>query len=219
MNKLIRQSSRLAIFDFDGTLCRLNSYHVFLRWLMRRPAPISLKIMSATALRKAGLVTRSTLMNIALNSLKGKTRDEVELIGRSIFEKTILPNLNKIGISEMKNKHDEGYDVIILSGAFDFILKPFCDFYEIDHWHSTQITYSNGICTGRLNGIEFLGEAKRRYLQDHFFESKINWPESCAYSDELADLPLLSMVGSKFFVVSNSRRQSSLAEDIQCVHW
>jgi phosphatidylglycerophosphatase C len=186
---------------------------------MSRPAPTSLRIMAATAMRKARLVTRPTLMNIALDSLKGKTRVEVESIGRAIFEKTILPNINQLGILEMKKKHEEGYEIIVLSGAFDFILKPFCESYGIDHWHSTQIAYLDNVCSGRLEGIEFLGEAKRIYLQNRFSSNKINWNESCAYSDELTDIPLFSMVGCKFLIVGDSGSQISLPQDIQCVRW
>jgi phosphatidylglycerophosphatase C len=219
MNNLTQQSSRLALFDFDGTLCRLNSYHVFLKWLMKEHKTNSLKLLSAAALRKAGLVGRSTLMNIALGTLKGKTRAEVELIGQMIFENKLLPNLNKLGIAEMQKKRDEGYGLVILSGAFDFILKPFCDFYQIDLWQSTRLAYTNDICAGRLAGVEFLGEEKRTYLQNHFSQSTINWAESCAYSDELVDLPLFSLVGTKFLIVDRSQRMSHTPEDIKRVSW
>jgi phosphatidylglycerophosphatase C len=219
MNNPTLPELRLAIFDFDGTLCRVNSYHVFLKWLMKRPTPIALKVMGVTALRRLKLISRPFLMKIALESLKGKTREEVELIGRSIFEETILPNAHKTALTEMKKKRDAGYTVLILSGAFDFILKPFCDFYEIDHWHSTQILYSNELCTGGIDGIEFLGTAKRDYLVEYFSESNVNWGESCAYSDELTDLPLFSLVGSKFFVLNGSQRDMLLPEDIQCASW
>jgi phosphatidylglycerophosphatase C len=219
MNKSIQKGSRLALFDFDGTLCRLNSYHVFLRWLMRHPTPTSLRLLSTIALRKAGLVTRPALMGMALQSLKGKTRGEIELIGKEIFETKIVPNLNEIGISEMQKRRTDGYDLIVLSGAFDFILKPFCDLYGIDHWRSTRIAYVNSICSGRLEGEEFLGEAKRLYLQGHFIERNIDWAESCAYSDELVDLPLFSMVGTKIFVAGKSQQQIALPDGIQHVFW
>jgi len=220
MHKSTQQSSRLALFDFDGTLCRLNSYHVFLSWLMKRPTPNSLKLMGAVALRKAGLVGRPTLLNIALGSLKGKTRAEVELIGKSIFKATLLPNLNKMGIAEMQKKRDEGYGLVILSGAFDFILKPFCDFYQIDHWQSTRLAYTNGICCGHLEGPEFLGDEKRIYVQNYFSQSSINWMESCAYSDELVDLPLFSLVGTKILILGHRPQQIPyLPENIKRVIW
>ena len=219
MNNLTQQSSRLALFDFDGTLCRLNSYHVFLKWLMKERTTDSLKLLSATALRKTGLVGRSTLMNIALGTLKGKTRAEVESIGEMIFENKLLPNLNKLGIAEMQKKRDEGYGLVILSGAFDFILKPFCDFYQIDLWQSTRLAYTNDICSGRLAGVEFLGEEKRTYLQNYFSQSTIHWAESCAYSDELVDLPLFSLVGTKFLIVDRSQQLPHTPEDIKRVSW
>jgi phosphatidylglycerophosphatase C len=219
MNNLPHPQLRLAIFDFDGTLCRVNSYHVFLKWLMRHPTPAAVKVMGATALRKLRLISRQSLMNIALESLKGKTRVDIELIGRLIFEKTLLPNIREAGLAEMKKKHDEGYSVVILSGAFDFILKPFCSFYEIDHWNSSRILYSNDVCCGKIEGIEFLGDAKRRYLLDRFSQNNVNWGESCAYSDELTDLPLFSLVGFKFFVLGSSQRHLPLPEDIRCVSW
>lgn len=186
---------------------------------MKERTTDSLKLLSATALRKAGLVGRPTLMNIALGTLKGKTRAEVELIGKIIYENKLLPNLNKFGIAEMQKKRDEGYGLVILSGAFDFILKPFCDFYQIDHWQSTRLAYTNDICSGQLAGVEFLGEEKRAYLQNYFSQSTIDWAKSCAYSDELVDLPLFSLVGTKFLIVDRSQQMSSSPENIQRVFW
>lgn len=186
---------------------------------MKRPKPIGVIVAGAAVLRKAGLMTRPALMRLSLAYLEGKTRTEIELLGKKIFDHEILPNLNKSGIAEMQKKRDAGYGIVILSGAFDFLLKPFCELYEIDHWQSTRLAYDNNICSGWIEGVEFLGKAKSLYLQRYFAQSNIDWAESCAYSDELVDLPLLSMVGNKFLVLNHPVQPSASPEDIQRVFW
>ncbi len=219
MNRPIQKDLKLAIFDFDGTLFHLNSYHVFLRYLMTRPRISSLKLLSAVVLRKANIVSRSALIHLALAYLKGKTRSEVEMLGQDIYRKHIFPQLNRTGLCEMENKRQAGYRIIVLSGAFDFMLKPFCETHQIDQWRSTQLAYQDNICSGALEGEQFLGEAKSIYLQHVFSNANVDWGSSCAYSDEACDLPLLSLVGDRYFVLTSGKHAPSLPIKIQAVKW
>ena len=181
--------------------------------------PYGPTIAGALALRKAKLITRPTLMNMALKYLAGKTRTEVEAIGQTIFESRLFSKLNPIGLAEIQRRRDDGYKVVVLSGAFDFILKHFCDRHDIDHWQSTQIAYQDSVCSGRLDGVEFLGEAKRAYLKNHFSQMGVDWNQSCAYSDEIVDAPLFSMVGNRFLVGRRFQDVSCELSDIRQIRW
>lgn len=219
MSRSTQASLRLAIFDFDGTLCGVNSYHVFLRWGVKSFRAGGFPILFGLALRKLGLISRPALMRLALRLLKGKTRAEVEAIGHELYESALKPYIAEAGLVEIKAKRDEGCTVLVLSGAFDFLLGPFCADQSVDLWRSTRLNYDLDRCTGSLEGGEHLAEAKSLYVQELFKEKNIDWEESSVYSDELTDLPLFSLVGNKYFIVHDGRKPPSLPTNFKVLRW
>lgn len=219
MSRSTHASLRLAIFDFDGTLCGANSYHAFLWWGAKRLRGSNLLILVGIALRKFRLMGRPALMRLALGTLKGKTRAEVEAIGRELYRSALKPRIAEAGLAEIRARRDEGCTVLILSGAFDFLLRPFCVAEAIDCWNSTRLGYERDRCTGFLDGPEHLGEAKSSYVQEIFRGKDIDWQGSSVYSDELTDLPLFSLVGNKFFVVHGKNKAPELPDTFKILRW
>lgn len=219
MSRSTHASLRLAIFDFDGTLCAVNSYHVFLWWAAKRFRISGLLILAGLVLRRFRFIGRSTLMRLALRIVKGKTRAEVEAIGQELYESALKPHIAEPGLLEIRRKREEGCKILVLSGAFDFLLGPFCVAQEIESWRSTRLDYELDRCTGSLEGSEHLGEAKSLYVRELFREREIDWQGSSVYSDELTDLPLFSLVGNKYFVVHDGKTKPELPADFKLMKW
>jgi len=209
----------LAIFDFDGTLCGVNSYHVFLWWGVKRFRIRGFLILFGLVLRKFGLISRPALMRLALRIVKGKTRADVEAIGQQLYESALKPYIAEAGLLEIRAKRDEGCTVLVLSGAFDFLVGPFCADQSIDLWRSTRLGCKQDCCTGSLEGSEHLAEAKSAYVQELFLEKDIDWGGSSVYSDELTDLPLFSLVGNKYFIVHDGRKPPKLPPHFKLLRW
>jgi HAD superfamily hydrolase (TIGR01490 family) len=219
MSRSAQASLRLAIFDFDGTLCGVNSYHVFVWWGIKRFRISSFLLLLGLMLRKLRVIGRPTLMRLALRIIRGKTRAKVEVIGRELYESALKPHLAKAGLMEIRAKRDEGCTVLILSGAFDFLLGPFCADQGIDLWRSTRLNYELDRCTGLLEGSEHLGEAKSVHVQEFFKGKDIDWQGSSVYSDELIDLPLFSLVGNKYFIVHDGKQPPELPSNFKLLRW
>jgi len=209
----------LAIFDFDGTLCEVNSYHVFLWWSVKKFRIRGFLILIGLVLRKLRVISRPSLMRLALRILRGKTRADVEAIGKELYESALKPYITQAGLLEIGAKRDEGYTILILSGAFDFLLGPFCADQDIDLWHSTRLSYELDRCTGFLEGPEHLAAAKSFYIQELFKGTEIDWQGSSVYSDELSDLPLFSLVGNKYFIVHEGKKPPVLPSDFKLLMW
>jgi len=219
MNRSIRTNLRLAIFDFDGTLCGINSYHVFLWWGVKKFRIKGFLILVGLVLRKLRIISRPTLMGLALHAIKGKTRTDVEAIGRELYDSALKPYIVEAGLSEIKAKRDEGCTILVLSGAFDFLLGPFCADQGIDSWRSTRLRYELDRCTGFLEGSEHIAEEKSLYVQELFAGCDVNWQGSSVYSDELTDLPLFSLVGNKYFIVRNGKKTPELPSNFKLLRW
>jgi phosphatidylglycerophosphatase C len=219
MSRSTQASLRLAIFDFDGTLCGVNSYHVFLWWGVKRFRIGGFFILLGLVLRKLRLISRPALMRLALRIIKGKTRADVEAIGQEIYESALKPHIAKAALLEIRAKRDEGCTILVLSGAFDFLLGPFCADQSIDLWRSTRLSYELDRCTGFLDGSEHLAEAKSLYVQELFMGRDIDWQKSSVYSDELTDLPLFSLVGNKYFIVHDGKKPPELPSNFKLLRW
>jgi len=219
MSKSTPTSLRLAIFDFDGTLCKVNSYHVFLWWGVRKFQIRGFLILAGLVLRKLRVISRPALMRLALHTIKGKARADVEAIGQEIYESTLKRHVSEAGLLEIKRKREEGCTIFVLSGAFDFMLSPFCADQDIDSWHSTRLKYELDSFTGFLKGPEHLAEVKSLYIQEFFVGQNVDWEESSVYSDELTDLPLFSLVGNKYFITHNGKTPLELPSDFKLLKW
>lgn len=219
MSRSTPANLRLAIFDFDGTLCGVNSYHVFLWWGAKRFRISGFLILFGFVLRKLRLISRSALMRLGLRIIQGKTRADVEAIGQELYESALKPHIAEAGLLEIRTKRDEGCTIVVLSGAFEFLLGPFCADQGIDLWRSTRLSYELDRCTGFLEGSEHLAEAKSLYVQELFMGREIDWEESSVYSDELTDLPLFSLVGNKYFIVHDGRKPPELPSTFKLLKW
>jgi phosphatidylglycerophosphatase C len=214
-----RESVRLSLFDFDGTLCRLNSWRVFLRWLLARGNFASIRVAFAIALRRTRIMSASALKDTALSCLRGFTVSEVNELGAQIYDKYLRPNLLPRALAELKKCQSEGYRVIVLSGAFDFLLRPFCAEHGIEDCLCTRLLYEGDRCLGKLADREIRGEYKRVCLERYLGDEVIAWDQSSAYADELKDFPILHLVKNGFIVGSSIARSISLPPGISYGPW
>ena len=63
------------------------------------------------------------------------------------------------------------------------------------------------------------GGAKADAVRAYFSRSAIDWPQSCAYTDEREDLPLLALVGEPVFVTSLRSRPNWLPANMRLEDW
>ena len=191
---------RLAVFDFDGTLCALNSYRALLGERLRSGLRSCMRIAPAVVLRQTGLLSSSALKNRLLDEFRGWSRARLNQLGESLYDSRLRPCLIPPAIAELRIRREKGFQLVVVSGAFDFLLAPFCAEHGITLYGCSQVGFDGDTCTGRIQGSEMLGETKRRFLARQFSRTPVDWDQSYAYSDELTDLPLLAMVGNPCFI-------------------
>jgi alcohol-forming fatty acyl-CoA reductase len=214
-----REAVRLSLFDFDGTICKSNSWHAFLKCLLYKKNLTSAHIALALTFRRFRLISSSGLKNAALSSMRGWTQSEVKTLGIQIYQKYLRPNLLQPALAELKQCQSEGYRVMIVSGAFDFLLQPFCAEHEIQECLCTRLAYDGGRCLGKLADKEMRGEYKRICLEGYFSNQVVAWNQSKAYSDELNDLPILRLVSNGFIVGSRVPRSTALPNGVTYGPW
>lgn len=202
-----------SYFDVDGTLVRTNLVHPTLFYLMHQRTPMrSLQKIARAALRSPQLVWAELqdrrMFNEALfTSYEGISRDRLLLLADdafdSVLKKAIYPHARDL----VSRCRDEGHDVVLVSGALDFLMKRLADHLGATHVIANRLEIKDGYATGRLLRPVVAGPEKARLVREHAREFDHDLDECFAYSDSYSDVPMLSVVGHPAAVNPDSKLQ------------
>lgn len=205
MGKVI--TVRVAIFDFDGTLYKKETFKVlmdflknhpvyhakympFFRWVAPRFAAYKMKVYPEAKMKERS-------MQKYISVLDDLSQDEL----KTYFQEATAEmdkDFNPAVVSKLEEHIADGVHVMLVSGAYTIFLKaaitglPFSfhtiigseiPFIEQNVDKSQPIYHINGI---RKN------EAIHKALADDI----IDWENSFAYADSYSDLPVLELVGN-----------------------
>jgi HAD superfamily phosphoserine phosphatase-like hydrolase len=212
-------NTALAVFDFDGTLCRENSWRVPLGWLLRVGGRTTIRTGLGIAARTVRIVDRPRLKRIALSHLDGWTRSEVDALGRELYRRHLRPALVTPALDELRRRRDEGFRVVLATNAFEFLVAPFCEAYGLNDLVAAPLEWSGDRCLGYGNRVELEGTEKLRALEARVSDTTVAWERSVAYSDDLVDAPLLTRVGRGFLVGDRSPADAVLPAGIERGDW
>lgn len=198
---------KLAIFDLDETVLRVNSWHVYFSWVLRnRPAWAPL-LLSALVGRVIGLTTSCALHEKALRPLRGFTDTEVEAVGRELLERHLKMHIRERARCVLRERVAEGFVPVLATGAFEFVARAVANNLGIGFVVCSRLSFDEqGQCRGRLLGPETRGAAKAYAVRALFDGVDVDWPGSIAYSDHPEDAPLFALVGRTVLVSSSPRR-------------
>ena len=193
---------KLAVFDFDGTVLRGNTWQLFFAEQLRQRPTRAPRLLAALAIRRTRLVSAEWLQDQALAPWRGQSRRMVEEAARKFYERELRPRLRPAALAEISRHRAQGEDIVVVSAAWDVLLAPFAAELGLTRWAGTPVAFAGDRCAGRLAAPLLRGEAKAAWLRQTFAGAAVDWTGSHAYGDEAADLPMLGLVGSPCFVVA-----------------
>lgn len=210
---------RLALFDFDGTLCAGNSLHLFMRAQALRPASAA-RVLWWVAARKLLRVATRRYKEGVLGTLRGLAAGELAALGAQTYGRRIRPLVRREGLAELERCRREGMRIVLVTGAFDFLIEPFRAEHAIGDCLCCRVEVGPLGCTGRIVGPEMLGEEKALAVSQRFAASDVDWAGSVAYSDDWRDLPFLMLAGRGFLVgEAKAGRPNPVPPAITQVDW
>jgi HAD superfamily hydrolase (TIGR01490 family) len=132
----------------------------------------------------------------ALEFVAGRTREELQQMGREIAEERIIPRVYE-GITKVVEYHRNAGDLTYLTTASpQELAEMVAASLEMTGALGTRAEVSDdGRYTGRLVGDILHGPAKAAAVAALAERYDIDLSESYAYSDSINDLPLLELVG------------------------
>ncbi len=211
---------RLAIFDFDGTVIRGNSWHEFFRSEVRRRPARAPVLLLAGMLRRSRVWSGSRLRAFALSGLRGMAEAGVLALGNELYMRRLAAQVVPEAVAEITARRAAGFEIVIATGAFAFNVAPFARSVGAHAVIATEVEFQDGVCTGRMLWDETLGAAKAAALRERFGdEAAVDWSRSCVYTDSATDAPLLALVGERCFVSADGNPVAGLPENTQCLRW
>ena len=190
-----------SYFDVDGTLVSTNLVQPTVFYLLNQQTPVQ----SAGRLLRAALRTpqmvlaemrdRRTFNELLYSTYEGISRDRLLLLSEECFEKVVKPALFKNARSLVKRCRDEGQDVMLVSGALDFVLEHLVAYLGATGLIANRLEFKDNYATGRLLRPVVAGPEKARLIREHAREAGHDLAQCYAYSDSYSDVPMLSVVG------------------------
>jgi HAD superfamily hydrolase (TIGR01490 family) len=210
-----------SYFDVDGTLVTTNLVHPTLFYLQNQPTPLHTIAKMGRALLKAPWMAlaemkdRRLFNEMLFSSFEGMSEDRLLLLAEETFEKVMKPKLYKGARDLVQTSLDKGHEVILVSGALDFLMALLKDHLGATGVIANRLEIHDRFATGKLLRPVVAGPEKARLIREHARAAGHDLDECFAYSDSYSDVPMLSVVGHPA-AVNPDRKLTQLAE---AYHW
>ncbi len=190
-----------SYFDVDGTLVSSNLVHTAIYYMGNdiNPMHSARNILGLVArtpkLLWAELRDRRMFNELLFEAFKGTSEDRLIALADDAvgwcMKRHVYPGARDI-IARAK---DLGHEVVLVSGALDFMLERLSKELGADHFVGNRLEMKDGYATGKLLRPVVAGPTKSRLIQDHARDNGHDLAECFGYSDSYSDLPMLSVVG------------------------
>lgn len=190
-----------SYFDVDGTLVRTNLLQPTVFYLLNQQTPaqsvgrLLRAAVKAPQMALAEMRDRRTFNELLYSAYEGISRDRLLLLSEECFDKVIRPALFPNARALVKRCRDEGQDVVLVSGALDFVLQHLVDYLGASGLIANRLEFKANYATGRLLRPVVAGPEKARLIREHAKGAGFDLANCFAYSDSYSDVPMLSVVG------------------------
>lgn len=187
-----------AFFDFDYVIVEKDLYRMLGEELIRRgKVPrFRLFIWYIWLIKyRLNLLSSVDIIKENVRDIEGENVSLFFDISQSIFKdgkNKILPKA-----LELIDQHRKlGHRVVILSGNFSILIKPFAEYIGVKDIVAIEIETKDGKFTGNVVEPICIGRGKTYWMRKFARENKIDLTESYFYTDSFYDLDTLLSVGN-----------------------
>jgi HAD superfamily hydrolase (TIGR01490 family) len=215
--KSARKPQGFALFDLDYTLIPHDTIFLFANYVIRR-RPWRILFLLAFAPAAALYVLRLTnvlvLKSAFLSFLCGLSREETDALARD-FARSITPKLFYASLlQEIERERARGRTIILNTASPDVYVRYIAEQLKIDLWFATpmqlserQPLYPRFSGPNNKSGQKLVAMAQALgYAAAPGPDDRL--PDSTAYSDSSADLPMLRLATEAVCVNPSARLRS-----------
>ncbi len=194
--------TRLAIFDFDGTITRRDTFLPFLAFCFGYYKVFCTGITSIPILLmyKLRLVSNSKAKEILFGKFfRGMEEEDFNRLSRSYSLKRISPVIRIKALEKIIRHKDGGDRVMIISASMENWIRPWADAHGISPVIGTTVEIKDGVLTGKFGSPNCHGKEKVRRLVETI--GSLDQYHICSYGDSKGDQDLLNLSDESFYKV------------------
>ncbi|MGM8212168.1 HAD family hydrolase [Virgibacillus sp. W0430] len=207
---------RLAIFDFDGTIYKKETfkllmnhlkhhklYHKKFKQFYRAILPLyicyKLKIYPESKMKERSM----KLYMVALESL---SEEELHTYFGELAKK-MSNDFNDRVLNRLKQHNEAGDHVMLVSGAYTPLLTAVTKQMHLhfDTIIGTDVPLKNGKFDQTVPFYHIQGNRKTEKVQEALKNKQVDWENSFAYGDSYSDLFVLQLVGNPVAVQPDAK--------------
>ena|SRR3990167_553012 len=201
----------LAIFDLDETIIRRKSlFDVYRAYLQAENTEEKWQAIleKMNALREQK-ISREVINLEFYRSFLAFSKIKMKTIAQQWFNENVKSEnfFNQAVVRALRIHQKNGYEIIIVSGSFYEAILPIANYLNVSSILCISLAHDNDIYTGKIIGIQTIGEGKKTALK----QSGLNLKGSFGYGDHISDLPFLSLVENPV-VVENDAELTKVAK-------
>ncbi len=190
-------NTKIAIFDFDGTITSKSTTLPFLHyiWGYRFYGKLlkNLNTLITYKLKRINIDDLNT--KIIQQFLMNFTQSELLDLGQR-FSDEVMPNyiLNS-AIERLRWHKQQGHFCLLATSAYQIYIDPWATQQKFDAVVSTNIHFEQNKPTGNLKGLSCYGPEKLNRIRELIGDAKINY----AYGDSEGDKEMLKAAEQSFY--------------------
>lgn len=196
---------KLAIFDIDFTLTKKETSIELYKYMLKKdPRLIKHLPRHLITLLLYGIkfYDEKKSKEAFLRFLDGVEEKQVQKIVKDFYREKLSSIIYEDAINMIKKLKNEGYKVYLISASGEFYLNELYNIKEVDKIIGTKFKIENGVFKSLMEGANCKGEEKIKRLMEELKKDNIepDFKNSLMFSDSLADLPLLKLVGKGYLI-------------------
>lgn len=193
---------KLFAFDFDKTITKSDTILPICRFIAEHYNSISsfriiqinfflfrLKIISSKKFKE----------KIVLHLLKGKSRDEIEIIISNFLTKHFDELFNKEITDLIGREKNRGDKVIIVTSNLELFVNPVKNILSVDEVYGTKVKTKNNFINAGVEGENCSGIRKAEIVNE--YKSKFQFEKVIAYGDSIGDYKMLEVSDESYLAL------------------
>lgn len=209
---------KLAIFDIDFTLTKKETSIELYKYMLRKDPKLIKhlpKHLITLLLYGIKFYDEKKSKEAFLRFLDGVEEKEVQRIVKDFYREKLSTIIYEDAIKMIKKLKSEGYKIYLISASGEFYLNELYNIKEVDKIIGTRFKVENGVFKSLMEGANCKGEEKIKRLMEELKKDsvEVDFKSSYMFSDSLADLPLLNLVGKGYLINYKGKH------DLEILRW
>ena len=189
----------LALFDFDGTVTKKDSFLHFLIFSngFLKLIFMSIPLIPVLIFYKIKLISNHQAKESIFSFFfKGFSQDEFDKCSKNFAENNLNKLINNTAINKIKWHKKRNHKVVLVSASIENYLFYWCLKNEIELL-GTRVEVIDNFLTGTFQGNNCFGAEKVTRIKNKFDLKKVK--KIYAYGDSIGDSEMLELADYKYF--------------------